>query len=837
MKIINIFLASSKELSPEREKLSDMIEELNETYHDRNLFFHLVKWEHMTSGYNTDYQRKQDEYNVRLHECDLCVSLFWKSLGEYTVEETDLAYRMVNTKGRKPERAFIFFKKEADSEVTSELKKFKEDVPRRYNEHFYWEFTNIDSLKYRILLEILKYLPKEADGSSALRIDDSELKISGKVYANMNNLPFSANCQAYTDVNNNIKYFETLLGNLPQNSDIYTQTLCQLDQYRNQRNQIEKSFLSVTLLISSATSKDNNARFDKASRLLMEGDINGAKEILNMGEIQSDAQKSLALIQAGKQARESLLVNIKELELRAELFIPEGTEDNIREVKSIYHSIIDICEQLGEEELLCEKCRHYGYYLIAALKHRDAIDFALQTIDKMQLQVSKAKMLMLLSSVYRLQMDMGNAVSCITQAIDLCPETLDSSYLLAQLYSDYATLSINKEESVPLFEKSLKLFEQANMQDDYSYYKTRLGYINHQHQIFTPNTKDAEKDLRLLLNDVKKHIGEDNAWNLLYLEVCSYLLSICGDESNEESTFLNVFNTVKVGQHRAEIFIICINYYIHLLDASLKEANIELNNEIQDWESKVISSIRHSKLISNILFFENCTLYYYFKSCYCHSIFSKENSLEYDYFTILENQKSVSPLVENLYSTLLISYFQSRIPKSEFSIYSEKFLRVFKKIVSDDEYQLLYFLKRAAGALHDYYDLGLTLSLQDEIKNFQKRFVEMSSHRSENSKTILADFLNAYAYGVCIPGESFDVGLLLVTHAYNISPDENYLDSMAELFYRKGDTESARGFVREVLDKAPTYYEEGNNDYVKLRFYSDAPDSNNTSNSTPAGKS
>ena len=85
MKEIRIFVASSKELLPERNYLSYLTLAHEEEFEKRNFRVRLSKWEYfdpnMTAG------RTEDRYLEEMLQCDGVMVLFRNVLGRYTEEE------------------------------------------------------------------------------------------------------------------------------------------------------------------------------------------------------------------------------------------------------------------------------------------------------------------------------------------------------------------------------------------------------------------------------------------------------------------------------------------------------------------------------------------------------------------------------------------------------------------------------------------------------------------------------------------------------------------------------------------------------------------------------
>ena len=75
----NIFIASSAELKTERLELVDLLLDSNNDTKNVGIQFKPVVWEFMDSSMQEG--RKEDEYLVRLKECEICLVLFWKTLG------------------------------------------------------------------------------------------------------------------------------------------------------------------------------------------------------------------------------------------------------------------------------------------------------------------------------------------------------------------------------------------------------------------------------------------------------------------------------------------------------------------------------------------------------------------------------------------------------------------------------------------------------------------------------------------------------------------------------------------------------------------------------------
>lgn len=145
MDTINIFIASSAELKRERMELVDLTQDMNDYLEGLNIKLKPVLWEYVDSSMRAE--RKEDEYLVKLRECEICIVLFWQILGEYTVEELDVAVEQMRS-GRCPKEVHVLFKAPAPN-ASGELISFKENFYNKYRLHPEI-FNDISSLRKQV---------------------------------------------------------------------------------------------------------------------------------------------------------------------------------------------------------------------------------------------------------------------------------------------------------------------------------------------------------------------------------------------------------------------------------------------------------------------------------------------------------------------------------------------------------------------------------------------------------------------------------------------------------------------------------------------------------------
>ena len=156
MKKIKIFLASSYELKPEREKFEIEIYRKCKTWFDKGVFLHLDIWEDMSA--RMSLTGSQSEYDKFVEEADLFVFLAFSKVGMYSEEEFEHAFGQFKST-QKP-FIFTYFKTPPDNTQDS-LADFKRKLSEL--KHFYANFNDINDLWNQFNKELDRL---EADGFS-----------------------------------------------------------------------------------------------------------------------------------------------------------------------------------------------------------------------------------------------------------------------------------------------------------------------------------------------------------------------------------------------------------------------------------------------------------------------------------------------------------------------------------------------------------------------------------------------------------------------------------------------------------------------------------------------
>lgn len=150
-RIINIFIASSAEMKHERLELVDLILDINDEIESSNSKIEPVLWEYMDSSMGV--KRKEDEYLGKLQKCQICLVLFWHSLGEYTKEELEFAISS-SRNGKYPKKVYVLFKA-PDDNITEELETYKKSLAIDYKEIPCLSFNGESDLR-KIVIDIIE---------------------------------------------------------------------------------------------------------------------------------------------------------------------------------------------------------------------------------------------------------------------------------------------------------------------------------------------------------------------------------------------------------------------------------------------------------------------------------------------------------------------------------------------------------------------------------------------------------------------------------------------------------------------------------------------------------
>lgn len=195
MKTVKIFLASSGELFLERDMMLKHVTKLNRSFEQRGITIKLVRWEELEGSVSRN--RKQNEYNEELKQCNICLALFWKNYGPYTVEEVKLAYDLLN-QGKNPDKLYVYFKNVSDDDISSRLKEYKENFSQNTQENFYNRFDNEYDLVVKFFLELELFLSEQL-GSNFVTVQHGNIYVGDEEVVKLSKIPFIIKNESYQE--------------------------------------------------------------------------------------------------------------------------------------------------------------------------------------------------------------------------------------------------------------------------------------------------------------------------------------------------------------------------------------------------------------------------------------------------------------------------------------------------------------------------------------------------------------------------------------------------------------------------------------------------------------
>ena len=361
MKTIKIFIASSNELKDERVLMASLANELSTRLEKVGIQVIAVEWESLDSSMNEEH--KQEEYNEKLRECDMCMVLYWTKFGMYTKTELDTAYKE-KIEGKNPQKVWVYFKEVDDPSnmPTEELKEFRDSFPTKYG-HFYTPFANFDTLKAHFLLQFMEYQSQALQGKSIVEVKDGKVTVDGKEYVDLQNVPFAGNNEEYQLLQKNLKKTRKLLAVTEMDDPEYVEYASEIEEMEAKLTKMESSLWDTALMITKLSTTKCSERLQRAMDLFSKGDNKGAQAILNEDEIAKDVLHNLNLIKLGEEGKKGLVTNIDEYLLKIQTYeneMEEGWEDKII---SLYEKCIDLGRNRIDDCKNAEILSDYADYL------------------------------------------------------------------------------------------------------------------------------------------------------------------------------------------------------------------------------------------------------------------------------------------------------------------------------------------------------------------------------------------------------------------------------------------------------------------------------------------
>ncbi len=312
MKTITVFLASSNELNYDRNSFHALIAKLDDIYEPRGIRIKCRRWEDFPA-YCTG-ERTQDVYNKTVRSCDMCICMFHKEAGQYTIEEFEQALDEYRTNHSHP-KTFVYIRALVEGEVeTDELKAFKDQLFKSIG-HYWCNYACDDSMNLHFVMQLERLIPDmglSAGDSSQLKVEEGNVTLQGIKIADYTNLPFAAAnpeyCnlkEKYAQLDKDITQLRAL--GIDDTHDLLREKVIDRQKCHEQIINMEKQLLDMAFQVNKSIS--SNSPMSERKRLAIEmfeqGNIKGVINVLNEEDMASEAKQAELEIARGRQLVQS----------------------------------------------------------------------------------------------------------------------------------------------------------------------------------------------------------------------------------------------------------------------------------------------------------------------------------------------------------------------------------------------------------------------------------------------------------------------------------------------------------------------------------------------------
>lgn len=514
---IRIFLASSNKLHDDRVAFADFIECLQNHYGSRNYSLLLDKWEYLDSSYKN--KRKQSEYNELIKKCDIFVVLFHNTVGEYTLEEFNIAIEECR---RRNLPLFIYFKDLKDQETPEDIKKIQIRIKNEL-EHFWGTYDTNDKLHLDFLLNFDNFL---LGCNSNVESKKGEVLLEGVHVAQMSNLSFANANEDYLKMLQEIQGHQKKIEELKKCSEKYPNEQFFLDELQNELNQynsltqefeiLQKDLLATAKLIVDMKRNIDSEIIQKAMDLFYTGNLAGAKSLLQ--EITKDSE---LLKKEFENYRKQMHLFIDVFQIQAMLELADHKTpiaERIVRVEEIYSKADDLAKSSGyDKKKYADFLLNYASFLSDYALYDKAEKVYLRHI-KLSEDIYKENDIKIAASynnIGALYFDLfyyDKALYYYHRALDIIKKSLgDFNHTSATIYNNigaaYSALS-DFDKALENHKKSLEIFEKVSGKDNYYTASAIFNIGNVYYDMEKIN--DALANFSIAIDVIEKCLGEDS---------------------------------------------------------------------------------------------------------------------------------------------------------------------------------------------------------------------------------------------------------------------------------------------------------------------------------------
>lgn len=323
MKTIKIMIAASEEMHEEKLEFSNLIEHLNEVLEPRGIELKRIKWNPETDG-------SIEEFKSKLKECEMCLTLYWRDLAGNSGQELDTAYQELKD-GNNPRNLYVFFKEPTEN-LSEALRDFKANFVTHYG-HFFCRFENVDTMNLHFILQFEAYQNKlQKHEEKLIAIKDGIIKIGGKDFVKMENVPFAALNKDYQKMRNELIAIGIQVADARKRYNDNPESEKLEDEFilaKNKQKKLAEEFeryqnhlYEIALNFTKIAGDNCSERMKKARKLFEEGNVVEADQILDLQEMKQETE------QEKKQYEQNIInleLKIEEFRLKADTVMANTT--------------------------------------------------------------------------------------------------------------------------------------------------------------------------------------------------------------------------------------------------------------------------------------------------------------------------------------------------------------------------------------------------------------------------------------------------------------------------------------------------------------------------------
>ncbi|MDR1221485.1 MAG: tetratricopeptide repeat protein [Tannerella sp.] len=373
-RIIKVFMASSDELTDDRNNFGDFARDLDELYEKRGGGrIKLLRWE----GFNAfpDHRPKQKEYNDKVCESDIFFALFHRKAGEYTIEEFETA--RTHFKAHERPLILVFIKELRDGEKEeNSLTVFKKQL---YGEFGFWlNYSNMDEMKLKFLLQLMN-----VEHILKLEIKDSAIEFEGVRMVQLKNISFAANNETFRKLSARKEILTERVAcyraKAVKKTDYVEEpedAIKELDEVSKELEQHEHFLLELAKSFAQQAGKACSDRMMRANELFEQGKASEANGILKIEDLNRDITANLRRWEQDKarveEDRKTLLLNIDECLLKTKTAMADSAlslPDRFRQACEAYDKALELQRKLEVPPEKLAKTLFDYVYLLNEFKH------------------------------------------------------------------------------------------------------------------------------------------------------------------------------------------------------------------------------------------------------------------------------------------------------------------------------------------------------------------------------------------------------------------------------------------------------------------------------------